>query len=314
MKKMKFYFSGLAVLAVIGIMAVSCGKEETPNPPENAQIFYSANMLSVTFTPLVNNATSYNWDFGDGETSTEKQPTHTYKEGGYYTVTLEASNAGGSTTASVSFWVAGNKLEMLAGGSNTDGKAWNFSKQAGEGDAVIKADAGFTVDQPIPSGMLGLIGLDTTEYQDQFIFHKNGKYTHAVVNDSVIANAIYATINQIDFRPAPGEEAVGESPFTPGSNATFTFDEDVDLTLDVTSDDYPDSTWSVTWSGVDVFEIKNTDEENEFFGILDFTRKYIVFDITANSMQVGAFISATTGSKLNYPSHVVRMTYVPAAD
>lgn len=44
-------------------------------------------------------ATSYLWAFGDGTTSTETAPTHTYVENGTYTITLTASNANGSSTA-----------------------------------------------------------------------------------------------------------------------------------------------------------------------------------------------------------------------
>jgi hypothetical protein len=32
--------------------------------------------------------TSWKWDFGDGETSAEQNPVHTYKEAGYYVVVL----------------------------------------------------------------------------------------------------------------------------------------------------------------------------------------------------------------------------------
>ena len=40
-------------------------------------------------------ATSYSWDFGDGQHSTEADPTHTYGADGVYTVTLTATNACG---------------------------------------------------------------------------------------------------------------------------------------------------------------------------------------------------------------------------
>ena len=38
---------------------------------------------------------SYRWDFGDGETSAEKEPLHRYDRPGTYTVTLEAVGPGG---------------------------------------------------------------------------------------------------------------------------------------------------------------------------------------------------------------------------
>lgn len=42
---------------------------------------------------------SWSWDFGDGNTSTEQNPIHTYNEPGSYTVSLTATNTGGSATA-----------------------------------------------------------------------------------------------------------------------------------------------------------------------------------------------------------------------
>jgi len=42
--------------------------------------------------------TSWKWDFGDGETSTHRNPTHRYENPGSYTVTLTVSGPGGSDT------------------------------------------------------------------------------------------------------------------------------------------------------------------------------------------------------------------------
>jgi len=42
--------------------------------------------------------TAWHWDFGDGGTSTEKNPTHVYTKIGYYTVTLKVTGPGGSDT------------------------------------------------------------------------------------------------------------------------------------------------------------------------------------------------------------------------
>ncbi|MEM7036398.1 MAG: PKD domain-containing protein, partial [Bacteroidota bacterium] len=47
---------------------------------------------SVTFTDQTVGANTWNWDFGDGNTSTAQNPTHTYATAGTYTVTLIASN------------------------------------------------------------------------------------------------------------------------------------------------------------------------------------------------------------------------------
>lgn len=49
--------------------------------------------LPVQFTDVsTNQPTSWTWDFGDGTTSNEQNPVHTYTESGTYTITLEACN------------------------------------------------------------------------------------------------------------------------------------------------------------------------------------------------------------------------------
>ena len=58
--------------------------------------------LTVVFTDTsTNSPTSWSWTFGDigaGNTSTVQNPSHTYTVAGTYSVTLTASNAGGSNT------------------------------------------------------------------------------------------------------------------------------------------------------------------------------------------------------------------------
>lgn len=46
----------------------------------------------------INAPTSWLWNFGDGTTNTEQNPTHTYTDSGLFTVTLTASNQFGSDT------------------------------------------------------------------------------------------------------------------------------------------------------------------------------------------------------------------------
>jgi PKD repeat protein len=56
--------------------------------------------LAVTFTDAsTGSITTWAWDFGDGSTSTLRQPTHTYTTPGTYTVKLTVSGANGSNTA-----------------------------------------------------------------------------------------------------------------------------------------------------------------------------------------------------------------------
>jgi len=55
--------------------------------------------LTVQFTDQsTGEITSWFWEFGDGETSTEQNPTHTYNSTGYFTVSLTVTGPGGSDT------------------------------------------------------------------------------------------------------------------------------------------------------------------------------------------------------------------------
>ena len=70
------------------------GVSVSPSPP-------CAESLFVQFTDQsTGDPTSWSWDFGDGESSTEQNPEHCYASAGMRTVTLTASNALGSSSAS----------------------------------------------------------------------------------------------------------------------------------------------------------------------------------------------------------------------
>lgn len=59
--------------------------------------------LTVRFTDTsVNSPTAWQWTFGDGTSSSEQHPSHTYDTAGMYTVALTATNAQGSNTKSLS--------------------------------------------------------------------------------------------------------------------------------------------------------------------------------------------------------------------
>jgi len=54
---------------------------------------------TVTFTDASTNATSWSWNFGDGNTSDEQNPVHTYTQSGTYNVTLTVTGQGGCSSA-----------------------------------------------------------------------------------------------------------------------------------------------------------------------------------------------------------------------
>jgi PGF-pre-PGF domain-containing protein len=58
------------------------------------------NEIVAFFDNSTGSPTSWFWDFGDGNTSTQQNPTHVYGKRGGYTVTLTAGNTAGSDTIS----------------------------------------------------------------------------------------------------------------------------------------------------------------------------------------------------------------------
>ena len=82
------------------------------------QAAFSAEMLSDSsfqFTDLsTNGPTGWAWDFGDGNTSGEQNPLHTYMETGDYEVCLTASNSAGSDESCNTFEVVIVDAQELA--------------------------------------------------------------------------------------------------------------------------------------------------------------------------------------------------------
>ncbi len=63
-----------------------------------ADFTWSAAGGTISFTNTSSDAATYLWDFGDGATSTQPNPTHTYVMSGQYVVTLIARDACGTDT------------------------------------------------------------------------------------------------------------------------------------------------------------------------------------------------------------------------
>lgn len=94
MKKTNLIFL-IAVIFVAGGLT-SCKKENIGPEPF---VFYSISVdgATVKFKNKSEGTVSYKWDFGDGTTSEEKSPTHTYPGKGKYVPTLYATTSAGKT-------------------------------------------------------------------------------------------------------------------------------------------------------------------------------------------------------------------------
>ena len=108
--------------------------EEFRTPVQRPEAAFKVSKTHVAVnTPVVftdeskNNPTEWKWEFGDDGTSTEQNPTHTYKTPGKYNVTLTiASESGSDTLVKPNYVTAGfppfadfsaSKMNPLAGES-----------------------------------------------------------------------------------------------------------------------------------------------------------------------------------------------------
>ena len=93
-------FGSILILAIAFTVAFnSCEEEETATQPTAGFTYSPATIVVgdiVAFTNITQDGDTYLWDFGDGETSTEKNITHTYTAAATYVVKLTATNDAGS--------------------------------------------------------------------------------------------------------------------------------------------------------------------------------------------------------------------------
>ena len=94
-----YFFNG-PVEARLDNFTIDIGAEGAVPPSAGFDIAQSdENFLEYSFTNASTGATSYEWDFGDGNVSTEESPTHVYDSPAEYTITMTAFNDVGLSTA-----------------------------------------------------------------------------------------------------------------------------------------------------------------------------------------------------------------------
>ncbi|TVQ93475.1 MAG: PKD domain-containing protein [Bacteroidetes bacterium] len=128
------------------------------------------NWLEVIFTNFSSNATSYSWDFGDGNTSNEENPVHVYEEADNYDVTLTASNAAGvsaSFTQTIEIKDPDEALALLAG---QESKTWRLYR--------VESSMGVGPSMDIPRDWWALYndGSRPCKYFHEFTFTRNMEY------------------------------------------------------------------------------------------------------------------------------------------
>jgi len=93
------YFTNGGVEARLDDFTIDVGAAGAVPPSAGFDIAQSeVNFLEYTFTNSSTGGVTYEWDFGDGNTSTDESPTHVYMDPAEYTVTLTAINESNLST------------------------------------------------------------------------------------------------------------------------------------------------------------------------------------------------------------------------
>ncbi|WP_052725509.1 PKD domain-containing protein [Methanosarcina sp. Kolksee] len=188
-------------------------KPEKPTPPiaDFSASPTSGNApLKVTFTDKSSNSpTSWKWTFGDGKTSTEQNPVHTYTKAGTYTVVLTASNAGGSNTVTKSKYITVKTAPIKPVAA--------FSATPTSGNAPLKVQ--FTdksTGSPTSWKWTFGDGKTSTVKTPVHTYSKEGKYTVSLTvknaagtNTKTIKN--YITVKTVPIKPVAAFSATPTS-------------------------------------------------------------------------------------------------------
>jgi PKD repeat protein len=275
--------------------------------PPQTDIFRSVDGKQVAFTALVIGADSYQWDFGDGNTSTETNPVHVYESGGIYTITLTATNGQGSSQATTQVELDLTPFEMLTGGANAvNGKSWKISSNHSALDAFAVVDAGFTTIQAIPTGALSNPLGYGEEYDDTFTFKADGSYIHDNKNGGSfgsLVHALTAGIPPVNLSEAGQQFGLASLSFTPEAGATFTYTEGDDYTF-IAINALDGSVGEITYSNVTTLDFSG----EEFIGLMSPFRKVIVQELTPEKMRLVMFLSVVPEAP-QVPSAALILTF-----
>jgi PKD repeat protein len=125
--------------------------------------------LSVQFIDLSKNATGWNWNFGDGVYSTEKNPTHTYSSARTYTVSLTVTNADGSNNTKKSNYIVASVARPPVASYSSNVKSGYSPLSVAFTDKSTRSPTSWSWDFGDKAY--------STEQNPVHVYNKTGKYT-----------------------------------------------------------------------------------------------------------------------------------------
>lgn len=136
----------------------------------------------VTLSNTTKYANTYSWDFGDGSTSAETNPTHTYAAAGVYKVKLTATNAAGSASKETEFTITSGEMTE----ADLVGGAWKVRNAANS--IFVGPALGSNAWWGVPANFLDGSSTGGDDWScitnDEFIFTTGGKYEYKTNGDA----------------------------------------------------------------------------------------------------------------------------------
>ncbi|HAH56674.1 MAG TPA: hypothetical protein DCL86_00850, partial [Bacteroidales bacterium] len=153
-----------------------------PGPSPTASFSVQQNGNTITITNSTTLATAYLWDFGDGTTSTEENPVHTYATEGAFNIKLTASNPNGISEALHFVFITSTPVtEALLIGS-----AWKI--RSAEKSIFVGPALGSYEWYSVPLDYMTGGGTGPDDWScimnDEFIFSTGGAYEYKTNGDA----------------------------------------------------------------------------------------------------------------------------------
>ncbi len=225
----------LATLIAAAAASPRLGAQQVGGPLADFELSADSGLapLLVSVSNRSSGAERFHWDFGDGATSSEREPAHLYVRPGLFVVELEACAMASCASAIRLVNVEGRDAldgGTILGGSHVYGSInqpgdvdeWTFEGVAGSlVDVTMEPDTGSPVDPVLrlfgPDGVLAAFNDDTDESSTatirDFALPQSGRYTieagafldtvgvYALSLDVAPADAVRTAFR---FRPATG--------------------------------------------------------------------------------------------------------------
>ena len=310
------------MITIVAIVLNSC-KEDPPV----CDFTYVATGLSVAFTSTATNSSTYSWEFGDGETSTDMNPVHVYGIGGSYEVKLSVTGEGGSDykreTITVVVTAADIKNMLTGGAGAANGKTWVLKTTVTAGDGASAVEPSMVVLIPVPADFFGWLGREKDAgRKEEFTFKYDGSYRADAKNDTVVAISLFAALNAINVPNTNSPYGTCRAKYIPpATGGTWTLNETnfvVDAITNPAEQNIPPAHGNVTFTGKSWLHFST----GSYLGFLDYTTssRVIIKSISTNELKVALIVCMyaaaghPSGTGLPYaqlPTHIYHMSFIP---